>query len=60
MYQQLVQSQCGCGGFRLGLRPILGNEQTTTKTVAHIKGLYTLDIFRHNIEIKRYCDKKTF
>ncbi len=24
------------------------------------KGLYTLDIFRHNIEIKRYCDKETF
>jgi len=26
----------------------------------HFKGRYTLDIFTHNIAIKRYCNKKIF
>jgi hypothetical protein len=26
----------------------------------HIKGLYTLDIYAHNIAIKRYCNKNIF
>ncbi len=26
----------------------------------HFKDRYTLDIFTHNIVIKRYCDKKIF
>jgi len=30
------------------------------KKIALVKGRYTLDIFAHDIAIKRYCDKKTF
>ncbi len=38
------------------LQKLTNFEASNNKQI--VKGLYTLDIFAHNIAIKRYCNKK--
>ena len=66
---------CGSSGnknvlnnLKLSNVSLLGNEKFFVREKSEFdipstilnKGLYTLDIFAHNILIKRYWDKKTF